>query len=41
MTLFRSVTLRADAQRSKPWRRQLHEVLLALVASSDADLAGL
>jgi hypothetical protein len=41
MTLFRSVTLRADAQRSKPWRRLLHEVLLALVASSEADLEGL
>lgn len=41
LSLFRSVSLRSDAQHHKPWARLLHEVLLALVATTAADLAGL
>lgn len=41
LTLFRSVSLRSDEQRHKPWRRLLREIMLALTSSTALDLAGL
>jgi len=41
LTLFRSVTQRADANRQLPWRSLLQDVYLTLVATTAAELAGM
>lgn len=41
LALFRSVSLRSDAARHTPWRSLLQQILFALVAASEPDLAGL
>ena len=41
LTLFRSVSQRADANRQLPWRSLLRDVYLTLVATTAAELAGM
>ena len=41
LTLFRSVTQRADTSRQRPWRSLMRDVYIALVAATAADLAGM
>ncbi|MCK6534447.1 MAG: hypothetical protein L6Q84_15850, partial [Polyangiaceae bacterium] len=41
LSLWRSVTLRSDQERSKPWRVVMRHLELALIKATAAELAGL
>ncbi len=41
LALWRGVTLRADAQRTRPWRDLMREVLLALLTATAMQLRNL
>ena len=41
LTLFRSVTLRSDEQRTRPWRELMRDILLAAVTATAEQLRSL
>ena len=41
MALFRSVTQRSEERRRMPWRTLMRKATVALVAATEAQLAGL